>query len=280
MGENTLALLEYLTSPATVMGNSPTATKLPKSSRTADTIFFSGLGGHLFLMYSRAQATLIYGVLASLAAIVVGDRVEWSRKGVYLAAVLGTGGSFLAAVAGANLAAVGTAVVMGKTMTWYVALRRARLRAHLAEFRLIATTRFHHEALPVLVFGPPAALAVLLFQGSLSSVIRTTLADPLIELAESSLLEHATLIGQLVYYTTLLLVGHALGVGSSYLLAIQVVALLAALIINDYILKPRGRSVHLATYVVLQVCLRVHALALRSADDHHSSTDRPPPSRR
>jgi hypothetical protein len=57
MGENTIALLNYLTSPETTMGNSPTAEKLPQMA-TSSIIFFSGLGGHLFFVYSRAQGEL------------------------------------------------------------------------------------------------------------------------------------------------------------------------------------------------------------------------------
>ncbi|ORY69282.1 hypothetical protein BCR35DRAFT_319080 [Leucosporidium creatinivorum] len=229
MGENTLALLEYLTSADTTMGNSPIAEKLPLA-KTKDVVYFSGLGGKLFLVYTRKQATMIYGAMASVATIIVADRVDWSRKSVYFAGAIGVGGSFLAAIVGANAAAAVASLVMGKTMTW-----------------------FKNEAFPILLFAPPALLSITLFQRFLSSLTRTTFATPALVAAESSLLEHATLVGQLIHYTALLLVGHAAGVGSSYLFAIAVVASIAALGVNDYVLRPKGRRVHLATYVVLQL---------------------------
>lgn len=117
MGENTLAMLEWLTSAESAMGNSPTAEKLPLV-KTKDIIYFSGLGGKLFFVYTRKQATIIYGAMASIATIIVADRVDWSRKGVYFAGAIGVGGSFLAAIVGANAAAAVTSLVMGKTMTW------------------------------------------------------------------------------------------------------------------------------------------------------------------
>lgn len=119
MGDNTLAMLEYLTSPDTAMGNSMTARPLPKQE-TWDTIYFSGLGGALFLVYTREQATVIYGVLASITAVVVADRVDWSRKKVYAIGALGAGWTFVGALVGSNLVAFVTGVVMEKPLAWYV----------------------------------------------------------------------------------------------------------------------------------------------------------------
>lgn len=119
MGENTLALLNYLTSPATSMGNSPTATALPKAA-TSDTVFFSALAGHVFVVFTRAQGSLIYGTLSALSAIVVINRVDWSRKAVYLAGLLGVTASFLGALIGANLGAFATSVLLNKSLTWYI----------------------------------------------------------------------------------------------------------------------------------------------------------------
>lgn len=69
------------------------------------------------------------------------------------------------------------------------------------------------------------------------------------------MIEHATLLGQLIHYTTLLLLGHSFGIRSSYLFAIGLVALLSAIGINDYVLCRGGeqRRVHLAAYIILQV---------------------------
>ncbi|SCV68329.1 BQ2448_450 [Microbotryum intermedium] len=259
MGENTLALLEYLTSNETTMGNSPTAKKLPRMKSAADMIFFSGLGGKIFIMYTRAQgassiesaagaghlvhnltnwselwassATAIYAVLAKLALIVIVDRLVRQRKRLYVLTTAGVGLSLLSAVIGSNLAAAATSIVMGKTMTW-----------------------FSKEIFAVYLFGPPAALAVCLLQRSIAKRVRTHGASPALEAHESSLLEHATLMGQLIYSTIVLCLGHALGIGSSYLYAIALVANLSAVVVNDYVLTSGPeREVHLATYFLQQV---------------------------
>lgn len=57
----------------------------------------------------------------------------------------------------------------------------------------------------------------------------------------------------MVYNSVFLIVGHSLGIGSSYLFALGSIAALSALIVNDYILKRGSRSVHLAAYFVGQV---------------------------
>lgn len=77
----------------------------------------------------------------------------------------------------------------------------------------------------------------------------------MVEAVESSTLEHASLLGQLVYYTSMMMLGHTLGIGSSYLFAIGVVALVSAIGVNDYVLCRGERRVHLSTYVILQVSL-------------------------
>ncbi|KAK4055194.1 hypothetical protein OIV83_000474 [Microbotryomycetes sp. JL201] len=201
MGENVIALLEYLTSPATALGNSLTAEKLPKSP-TSSVVFFSGLGGKLFVVLTRDQATFAYGILAALAAVVVADRVDWSQKRLYIAMTLNVGTSLVAAILGANIAAFVTAIIMKKTMTW-----------------------FRNEAFPILVFGPPAILSVLLVQRRVAKRLRTPRASYAVEVAD-------------------------VGIGSTYLLGLGVVSILTTIIFNDYILRPGKGSVHLASYLV------------------------------
>ncbi|KAM0793486.1 hypothetical protein ACM66B_000927 [Microbotryomycetes sp. NB124-2] len=226
MGENVIALLEYLTSPETTLGNSLTAEKLPKSP-TSSVVFFSGLGGRLFVVLTRDQATLVYGILAALAAVVVADRVDWSNKRVYLAMTLNVGTSLLASIIGANLAAFVTAIIMKKTMTW-----------------------FRNEVFPILVFGPPAMLSVLLVQRRVSKRLRTPRATPTLEAVESAMLEHAQLLGFLISFTCTAVLGHSLGVGSTYLLGLGVTSVLVTIIVNDYVLRPGKGQVHLAAYLV------------------------------
>jgi len=118
--------------------------------------------------------------------------------------------------------------------------------------------RFRHEALPLLVYGPPALLGVVLYQYFfVSNRLRSPLTTVTQDIAESSLLEHSSLVGLNIYYTTFMLLGHALGVGSSYLFAIGSIGSLAALCVNDYLLQ-RHQPIHekglnLVSYLVGQV---------------------------
>ncbi|GAA5858742.1 hypothetical protein JCM8547_004967 [Rhodosporidiobolus lusitaniae] len=234
MGRNALALFEYFTSPLTSMGNSPSPTpKLPHSA-PGETIFFSVLGGRGFVVYSRQTATVLYGVLAALVAVVVTDRVDLQReKKAYILGAVGAFVSLLSGVISANSAAF-LLTSIGRGMSW-----------------------FRNESFPLVVFGPPALLGVVLSQYFLlSNRIRSRLATLRQDAAESSLLEHATLVGLVVYYTLALLAGHAAGIGSSYLFAIGAVSALAALVVNDYVIYPgekTGRKkVHLVSYVIGQ----------------------------
>ncbi|GAA5843912.1 hypothetical protein JCM11251_002246 [Rhodosporidiobolus azoricus] len=237
MGLNTLALLEYFTSPETSLGNSPEgeATEKLPLSKPGETVFFSALGGRVFVVYSRAKATFWYGVLAAVVAVVVTDRVDWSDKRqrkVYVLATVSVAGSLVAAVVGANAAAAILSGVMGKGMSW-----------------------FRNESYPLLVFGPPSLLAILLTQYTLlSNPVRSRLPTLPQDAAESSLLEHASLVSLIIYYTLALLAGHAAGIGSSYLFAVGAVGTLVALVVNDYGFQAetREKKVHLATYVIGQ----------------------------
>ncbi|GAA5972745.1 hypothetical protein JCM11641_003001 [Rhodosporidiobolus odoratus] len=234
MGLNTLALLNYFTSPLTTLGNSPSPTPILPLSPPGATVFFSALGGRVFIVYSRKQATVLYGILAALVAVVVSDRVDWEDKKArkaYLLGTLGVGLSSLGAVGGANVVAGLVSEVMGKGMSW-----------------------FRNETYPILLFGPPALLGVVLVQYVLSNRIRSPLPTLQQDASESSLLEHASLVGLVVYYTGALLAGHALGVGSSYLFAIGAVGALVALVVNDYIVmgERRDKKVHLMVYVIGQ----------------------------
>jgi hypothetical protein len=103
------------------------------------------------------------------------------------------------------------------------------------------------------VYGPPTLLGIIVYQYFLvSNRLRSPLATITQDRAESSLLEHSSLVGLVIYYTTFMLLGHAAGVGSSYLFAVGSAGSLLALCFNDYVLK-RKETVHLATYVVGQV---------------------------
>ncbi len=230
-GHNLLALLEYLTSNQTTLGNSPDAKPLPFSPPSA-LVFWTGLGGHIMFVYTRLQATAAYSTLAAIGAVVVADRADGAHKSVYLLAVVGVFVSFVSALVGANAVALFISLVMDKSMTW-----------------------FRHEAWPILIFGPPAVLSIILVQKAIAKAVRTKGASPAQARIESGLLEHATLVGQVIYYSAMTLIGHSAGIGSSYLFATSAFASLTALVVNDYILKRSSpaRELHLATYAIGQV---------------------------
>lgn len=114
--------------------------------------------------------------------------------------------------------------------------------------------RFRHESFAILIYGPPAVIGTLLGQSLIGSFVRTPNASPTLAASESSLLEHSALIGQLVYYSIALAVGHYLRIGSSYLFALSIFTALLALVLNDFVLcRGKEKKVHLAAYLVGQV---------------------------
>jgi len=120
-GENLIPLLEYLTSSDTTMGNSHESTPILPHAPTSHTIFFSALGGKVFVVYSRATATLVYGIIAALVTVIATDRVDWAtHKKAYTLGVVGVLGGLVSAVVGANSVAFLTSVVLGKPMSWCV----------------------------------------------------------------------------------------------------------------------------------------------------------------
>ncbi|GAA5957518.1 hypothetical protein JCM3765_001166 [Sporobolomyces pararoseus] len=246
MGETTLSLLEYFTSNETSLGNSVEPTPNLPHSPVSALIFFSALGGNLFVVYTRNQATILYTFLAGLVSLVLYDRVDWKhRKRVYLSSAVGVLLSVISGVVGANLGAVFTSLIMKRSMSW-----------------------FRHEALPLIVYGPPTLLGIVVFQYFfISNRLRSPLTTLVQDRSESSLLEHSSLVGLLIYYTTFMLLGHSVGIGSSYLFAIGSIGSLLALCFNDYVLvrqpqpqhqqragaASRSVSINLMTYLVGQI---------------------------
>lgn len=140
----------------------------------------------------------------------VTNRVDWNRKGVYLAGFAGVLASFLGALIAANLAAFVTGVVMNKSLTWCAVCGTLRVCTCSLSF-----PRFRYEAYAVILYAPPAFLGAVLTQRVISNFVRTPFATPALDEAESSLLEHANLVGQVVHYSALTLIGHAAGMGSA-----------------------------------------------------------------
>lgn len=120
MGENALALLRYLASPASPLPSLQSGCKPPT------TVFFSHLG--FFINYSYRTAKILYTLLFAASLVLVRvifvDPAPALRRGKGLwreqargvvAVIAGAGG----AVVGANLVAVIIQRVLGKGMSWF-----------------------------------------------------------------------------------------------------------------------------------------------------------------
>ena len=138
MGESTLSLLEYFTSNLTTLGNSPSPTPILPKTPVSALIFFSALGGKLFVVYTRRQATVIYTLLAGAVSLVLWDRVDWrNRRKAYLWSAVGVAGSVLSGVIGANLGAAFTSLVMGRAMSWCVLILFLTFRVLSTKLRML-----------------------------------------------------------------------------------------------------------------------------------------------
>lgn len=137
MGENTLAILEFLTSNASTLGHHPEAGPLPLLA-PGDIIFSSFLGGTVFIYYSRAQASIGYSILVAIAVLVISRQIEWTKKRFHVAGVANVVCSCLGAVLAANAAAYLTGTIMTKPMICESLICVHRSQSSRAHPRLVA----------------------------------------------------------------------------------------------------------------------------------------------
>lgn len=112
MAENTMALLQHLSSPASPLHSLASGYVKPR------TVFFSHLG--MFFLYSYATARVMYaGVF--VASLLLALRIKGGARGVRpLARGIGAvAGGFLGALVGANVVAAVMQRVLGKGMSWF-----------------------------------------------------------------------------------------------------------------------------------------------------------------
>ncbi|KZT25302.1 hypothetical protein NEOLEDRAFT_1178422 [Neolentinus lepideus HHB14362 ss-1] len=112
MAENTLALLLYLSSPASPLPSLATGYVKPR------TVFFSHLGA--FFLYSYSTARVLYATLF-VSSLLLAFQIKGGFRGVgQLAKGVGAVvGGFLGALMGANAVAVMMQRVLGKGMSWF-----------------------------------------------------------------------------------------------------------------------------------------------------------------
>ncbi|KAG0302986.1 hypothetical protein BGZ98_007068, partial [Dissophora globulifera] len=124
MGENTLALVQYLGEEVDLSGK--------PFERTSEVVFFDVLG-FFFVAYSLKTAILVHLAIGALALITLSMGASRPTIKSVLSVLL----SFLAALAAPNLVALVLVQVFGKPMQW-----------------------FTHEWLPLALFGPTSAAAM------------------------------------------------------------------------------------------------------------------------
>ncbi|KAI8460332.1 hypothetical protein BY996DRAFT_4574820 [Phakopsora pachyrhizi] len=214
MGENTVALLKHLTSQDA---------NLKDIKPAAETVFFSALGGLVFVMYSKATALTVYTTLAVLAASLIVRNVNSGSYRVYFWGIVATLGSFFGSIVSANIVAFIIETCLEKPLSWY-----------------------RNECFPILVFGPPAIFGALAVQYIFSRAIRTSTSD-------QKVLSHSIFSGLLVLNGSLSVVGAFFNVGSAYVPAFVLFSMIISLLMNDFLLAPITGDfgyLHLPTFLV------------------------------
>ncbi|KAG1738532.1 hypothetical protein EDB19DRAFT_1714183 [Suillus lakei] len=140
MAENTLALIEHLTSPASSLPGLASGYGRPR------TVFFAYLG--VFFVYSFRTAEVLYSLLFIASCVLVRSASGPSARGATMAkALFSVAFGGLGAVAGANIVAFVMQQVLGRGMSW-----------------------FKGEFEPLILYGPAAMCGALLTQLPLAPV--------------------------------------------------------------------------------------------------------------
>ncbi|KAA1066931.1 hypothetical protein PGTUg99_015865 [Puccinia graminis f. sp. tritici] len=211
MGENTVALLKHLTSPSA---------NLTSIKPASTTVFFSGLGGLIFIMYSKTTALRVYTALSVAAITILSRNIKSRHYSIYFFAFLAAIGSLLGFIIGSNLVAFIISIMLEKPLSWY-----------------------RYESFPILLFGPPALAGGLTVQYLFSRFVhKSNLLKP----GDEDVLSHASLSGLMTLNAIASVVGAYLDIGTAYLPAVGLVSLLLSLMVNDFILAPiSGKRAHL-----------------------------------
>ncbi|ESK96806.1 endoplasmic reticulum metallopeptidase 1 [Moniliophthora roreri MCA 2997] len=214
MAENTLALLQYLSS-----SDSPLVS-LTEGYKKPTTVYLNILG--YFFIYSFATAKVLYGLLLAASVVLLRSifvsptkkgspqkqlgTLEAIREG-FVSSGLGLLGSFIAP----NLVAVVMTRVLHKDMSWYA-----------------------NEYSTMLLYGPPAALGALLPQFLLGSVNEVAVYSSILLIQAAG-----------AFFIQLL------GIGSAGLLYLTGNSLFGALLLNPFFAGSK-RELSLWTYTIGQ----------------------------
>lgn len=215
MGDNVLALAEYLSAEA----------DLPDETPSTDLVFFD-LHGLWFFVYQWETARMIQLAIVAIASSMVIAKVRSMTSIIVHAFSLIS--IFVGLVVGllfASLLAVVMVNVVGKSLSW-----------------------FPYEVYPVLLFGPPTIFGVLLTQYVFGIIL------PQSYLPENVRhhLEIITYDSTLLFLATLLGVGTFFEIKSSFLPLVLTSGFLVGHLVNRY-LTPPGASMSIVAYLFAQV---------------------------
>ncbi|KEI41749.1 uncharacterized protein L969DRAFT_15765 [Mixia osmundae IAM 14324] len=206
MGENTIAMLNWLTSQDVDISD---------ITHSKDSVFFSALGGKVFVLFSKDQAAVGYSMLAALAVVTMSAKVRWQQKAAYALMTASIPISLLSGIVAANVVAVIQGNLLGRALSW-----------------------FRHEHLCIYLFSFPALLGVTLVQ---HFTRRLAIRRGYVTHGDGTL-EHAALVGTVTYYTVAALIGHSAGILSAYLFALSAAWALLVVVLNDYLLAPASKQ--------------------------------------
>ena len=231
MGENTLALLQYLSSDESPLPS------LASGYAKPTTVFYQVLS--YFIVYSSKTAVTLYASLLSASFLLVkftfavapaaGKRVPGFTSS-HLKGTLVIIGSFIGALVGANVVAFVMDGVLGKPLSW-----------------------FSQELSCVALYGPPAVAGMsAAFKARV--VFDHVCLDPgalLVQLVLPRVDERTVFTSTLLLHNTLACGIQLLGVGSAALFFISGLPLTIAYLV-DVIVSRKGGQVSLLSYAVGQ----------------------------
>lgn len=111
-GENTLAILKYLASEAT-------AADLRGIKKAKEILYFTILGGKIFVMMKANQVTILYGIMLLLSLVIAHQRLRWDRLTGYIVCFLSIPLSIVSGLVSANLVALLMTQVLDKPLAYF-----------------------------------------------------------------------------------------------------------------------------------------------------------------
>lgn len=232
MGDNVLSLVRYLAA------NKKSSDKLPNAGELTPLhempYFFTWAARYFFLLSPSFFRSISMASSAfmnfSIQSIAQGDK-PFQMYIAAIAALLGTIGSLVGAVVGTNVVAAIMTLGLHRPLRW-----------------------FTHPWAPLLLYGPPAVIGILVAQSLVPRLVRTE---------NRPYMERASFTGITATFVFALLGANVFSVGSAYLALLAVLMGLASMVWNDMVKQgmsnidmhriPVDQRVHWSTYFIMAV---------------------------